>query len=645
MKIHISIIIGNRSIFNQQIGEAIESGEVFPLIWTRSSKTGKIFRYPGNMGFKKASGKGRLDKYYKLAKEKGYRARSAFKLVQLNEKFKFLHDARVLIDLCAAPGGWLQVAVENMPLSHVIIGVDLDAIKPIKGVATFKCDITTQKCRSDLKKELKGWKADVVLHDGAPNVGSSWDKDAHNQNELVISSLKLASEFLREGGIFVTKVFRSINYLKLINLFEKIFDKVDSTKPASSRNVSAEIFVVCRGFKGLNNFSSELMDPKVVFADTELEQTKFSLLSKEKKNRSGYQDGLTLLYREISLTDFINLPDPESVLCTHNAITFSSAEYEKFLKDDPKCTDLTEIFGDLKIVSKKDLHSILKWLKKLKIAQKAANTTSESIHDDVLPNVDADPLEMAEAEEKKLVREKSKRQKKALQKIRKSQENSITEIGKDFENSEISSWFSTNVSSKIIASNAIKEDGFDLPEQVEIFEPLKIDPIMASYYSSFSTGEKVDASFNRFSRSKKEDDHLPDWFLEDEKAHSGKQIPITKEEADKIRTRIKEDKLSLPKKVLEARARNKLKALRKLDSLKKKASILDESERLEDKEKLRTILSNIYKKQSISKKKKIIVAKGKLKGLKGRPGGVKGRYKMVDSRMRKDMRNNISKKK
>lgn len=594
------------------------------------------------MGFKKASGKGRLDKYYRLAKEKGYRARSAFKLVQLNEKFKLLHNARVLIDLCAAPGGWLQVAVENMPLSHVIIGVDLDPIKPLKGVTTFKSDITTQKCRSELKKELKGWKADVVLHDGAPNVGSSWDKDAHNQNELVVSSLKLASEFLREGGIFVTKVFRSVNYLKLLSLFEKMFDKVDSTKPASSRNVSAEIFVVCRGFKGLGGLSSDIMDPKNVFADTDLEQTKFSLLSKEKKNRSGYQDGVTILYKEISISEFIKSADPESILCTHNKITLSPEETTEYLEKDRKKSDLIEIFNDLKVVSKKDLHMILKWLKKLKEAKKAAEKTSEIPKDDSNEIV-LDPLDLAEAEEKKIGREKTKKHKKMQQRMKKAQETALSDVLEENESPEISEWFAANVTSKLISNEVYQEEEFDVPDPVVLKERLNIDPIMASYYSALSDNEKIDASFNRNSRSKREDKDLPEWFVEDEKAHSGKQIPMTKEDADKLRLRIREQKTALPKKVMEARARNKMKAMKKLETLKKKASILDDSERLEDKEKLRNILGSIYKKQSISKQRKVVVAKGKLRGVKGRPGGVKGRYKMVDSRMRKDMRNNKKK--
>ena len=85
------------------------------------------------------------------------------KLVQLNNKYHFLENARVLVDLCAAPGGWLQVASKYMPLSRVILGIDFDAIKPIPGVKTFVCYITTDKCRSELNKELKTWKIDVFF--------------------------------------------------------------------------------------------------------------------------------------------------------------------------------------------------------------------------------------------------------------------------------------------------------------------------------------------------------------------------------------------------------------------------------------------------------------------------------------------------
>ena len=96
------------------------------------------------------------DKYYHLAKDQGFRARSAFKLIQINKRFNILSKARVCLDLCAAPGGWCQVAAKEMPQGSLIIGVDLLPIRAIKGVQTLVNDITTAECRRNIAGLLTG---------------------------------------------------------------------------------------------------------------------------------------------------------------------------------------------------------------------------------------------------------------------------------------------------------------------------------------------------------------------------------------------------------------------------------------------------------------------------------------------------------
>ncbi|KAG1867951.1 Spb1 C-terminal domain-containing protein [Suillus subalutaceus] len=323
----------------------------------------------------KKTGKGRLDKYYKLAKEQGYRARSAFKLIQLNKKYTFLESARCCIDLCAAPGGWLQVASKYMPTNSVIVGVDLVPIKPIPRVVTFAADITTTQCRNLIRSEIKDWKADVVLHDGAPNVGTAWVQDAYSQSELVLMSLKLAVEFLIKGGTFVTKVFRSVDYNNLIWVFNQLFGKVEATKPPSSRNVSAEIFVVCRDFLAPKHIDPKFLDPKHVFKDlsttiasgtdkgTSANNAQANVFQPEKKRRKrdGYDDGDYLLFKKASAADFIRSADPIAVLGLVNKITFELPEEKEWLQLDITTPEVQASCEDLKVLGKGDFKNLLRW--------------------------------------------------------------------------------------------------------------------------------------------------------------------------------------------------------------------------------------------------------------------------------------------
>lgn len=174
-----------------------------------------------------------------------------------------------------------------------------------------------------------------VLHDGAPNVGAAWVQDAFTQVELVLSSLKLATEFLTPGGTFVTKVFRSKDYNSLLWVFNQLFTKVEATKPPSSRNVSAEIFVVCTGYLAPARIDPKLLSAKHVFSDVDgndknapnpltatmstkdtLTPTSLNVFHPEKKrrHRDGYDEGDLVLYKECGVMEFIRSVDPIGVL-------------------------------------------------------------------------------------------------------------------------------------------------------------------------------------------------------------------------------------------------------------------------------------------------------------------------------------------
>lgn len=350
----------------------------------------------------KKNSKGRLDRYYYLAKEKGYRARSSFKVIQINEKFgHFLEKSKVVIDLCAAPGSWCQVASKLCPVNSLIVGVDIVPMRTIPNVITFQSDITTEDCRSKLRGYMKTWKADTVLHDGAPNVGLGWVQDAFTQSQLTLQALKLAVENLVINGTFVTKVFRSKDYNKLIWVFQQLFDKVEATKPPASRNVSAEIFVVCRGFKAPKRLDPRLLDPKEVFEELpdgpQNMESKIYNPEKKVRKRQGYEEGDHLLYHTTSIMSFVKTEDPITMLGQMNKFKLEEEDSEwKVLKKMKQTT--SELFAcveDLKVLGRKDFKMLLKW-------RKAARELLDYDKDDDKPAIEVAPLNEEEQIEKEL---------------------------------------------------------------------------------------------------------------------------------------------------------------------------------------------------------------------------------------------------
>lgn len=391
----------------------------------------------------KKNSKGRLDRYYHLAKEKGYRARSSFKIIQVNEKYgHFLEKSKVVIDLCAAPGSWCQVASQRCPINSLIIGVDIVPIKPLPNVISFQSDITTEDCRSRLRGHMKTWKADTVLHDGAPNVGMGWVQDAFTQSQLTLQALKLAVENLANGGTFVTKIFRSRDYNNLMWVFNQLFEKVEATKPPASRNVSAEIFVVCKGFKSPKKLDPRLLDPKEVFEELPSgpvnNEAKVFNPDKKRRQREGYAEGDNLLYHEMPLLEFIANEEPINALGELNKLTLPEDKNNKDYKMVRKLRTYTAEFEhcieDLRVLGKKEFKLILKFRKQArellgldedKEAPKQEIETEPLTEDQ---QIDKELQDLSEKQRKKLRRERKHKNESKQKEIQRMQMNMLTDM-------------------------------------------------------------------------------------------------------------------------------------------------------------------------------------------------------------------------
>ncbi len=189
------------------------------------------------------------DPYVMMAKKDGYRCRSAYKLIEIDDKFNILKPGSVVIDLGAAPGGWSQVTTQRIK-GGTLIGIDLQEMEPIPGATLFRHDFMAEDAPALLEKELGGKKANVVLSDMAAAACGHTQTDHIRILALCECALDFAINNLEKGGSFATKMLKGGAEHELLILIKQHFKIVKHFKPNSSRKDSAEMFLVALGFKG-----------------------------------------------------------------------------------------------------------------------------------------------------------------------------------------------------------------------------------------------------------------------------------------------------------------------------------------------------------------------------------------------------------
>ncbi len=189
------------------------------------------------------------DPYVQKAKVMGYRSRAAFKLAEINDKFKFLKPGMRVVDLGAAPGGWSQVALKIVGHKKgQVVGIDLQEIEPVEGAIFLVGDFLDDAMPDLLKEHLTG-PVDVVLSDMAAPACGHPQTDHIRIMDLAESAFLFAQETLAPGGCFVAKVLRGGTEGQLLLQLKKHFERVSHFKPPSSRKDSAEMFVIALGFR------------------------------------------------------------------------------------------------------------------------------------------------------------------------------------------------------------------------------------------------------------------------------------------------------------------------------------------------------------------------------------------------------------
>ena len=188
--------------------------------------------------------KQRRDTYVRQSKVDGYRARSAYKLIEIDEKFKIFKGGISVIDIGAAPGSWSQYAVKAAK-SGRLISIDLKKMEPIGNTVQIHGDFTEQETQDEIKKHINN-KADVVMSDMAVNTTGIKNIDSIQTGELCKEAMFFAKDILADNGFFISKIFMGSTFNEIVAEGKKYFKEVKVFKPKSSRKDSKESFIICR---------------------------------------------------------------------------------------------------------------------------------------------------------------------------------------------------------------------------------------------------------------------------------------------------------------------------------------------------------------------------------------------------------------
>lgn len=194
------------------------------------------------------------DSYYKKAKQEGYRSRAAYKLIELQERFHIFRPGDYVVDLGAAPGGWLQVAAKFVGPSGKVIGIDLQAIAPLshKNVILVQGDVTTREAEERIKEHFSR-AADCVISDLSPKLSGIRDADEARSLELNRVALEVTKRLLRPGGSFLIKSFVNQELRAFSAEIERSFRSLERTRPDASRKSSSEIYLFAKNYQPQSN--------------------------------------------------------------------------------------------------------------------------------------------------------------------------------------------------------------------------------------------------------------------------------------------------------------------------------------------------------------------------------------------------------